>query len=68
MALSTASGRGGALVMILAKLIAVLVIVILGSIAAEELFKFLMSILPMLTVLAVVVMLATGWIRKRRKF
>lgn len=50
------------------KLIAVLAIVILGSIAAEELFKFLMSILPLLTILLIVTLLFGGWVKRRRRF
>ncbi len=54
--------------MVIFRLIAVLVIVILGSIAAGELFKFLMSILPLLTILAIVSVLVGGWFRRRRRF
>jgi len=54
--------------MVLGRLIGILVIVILGSIAAEELFKFLMSILPLLTILMIVAVLLSGWMRRRRRF
>lgn len=53
---------------ILGRLIAVLAIVILGSVACEELFKFLMSILPLLMVLAVGFAVVYGWGRRRRRF
>ena len=54
--------------MILARLLAMLAIVILGSVACEELFKFLMSILPLLTVLTVGFAVVYGWGRRRRRF
>lgn len=54
--------------MILARLIGILVAVILGSLAAEELFKFLMSVLPLLTVVTVCIAVVYGWGKRRRKF
>lgn len=54
--------------MILGRLIAILALVILGSVAAEELFKFLMSVLPLLTILTIAVLLLGGWTRRKRKF
>jgi len=54
--------------MILGRLIAILAIVILGSVAAEELFKFLMSVLPLLTVVTVCIAVVYGWGRRRRRF
>ena len=54
--------------MILGRLIAILALVILGSVAAQQLFKFLMSILPLLTVLTVGFAVVYGWGRRRRRF
>jgi uncharacterized membrane protein YdjX (TVP38/TMEM64 family) len=53
---------------VVGRIIAILAIVILGSIAAEELFKFLMSILPLLTILMILAVLLSGWMRRRRRF
>ena len=53
--------------MILGRLIAILALVILGSVAAQQL-KFLMSILPLLTVLTVGFAVVYGWGRRRRRF
>ena len=54
--------------MILGRLIAILAAVILGSVAAQQLFKFLMSILPLLTVITIMVAVVYGWGRRRRRF
>lgn len=54
--------------MILARLIGLLALVILGSVACMELFKFLMTILPLLTVLTVGFAVVYGWGRRRRRF
>ena len=51
--------------MTLLRIIALLAVVILGSIAAEDLFKFLTSILPVLMVLTVVLLIGWGWMRRR---
>lgn len=56
-------------VVILGRLIAILALVILGSVAAQELFKFLMSVLPLLTVVTICVALVYRWGRGRfRRF
>lgn len=53
--------------MMLFRLVGILVIVILGSIAAEDLFKLLTSILPLLIILAIVCGLGWSWRRHRRR-
>jgi hypothetical protein len=53
---------------IVGRLIMVLVIVILGAVASMELFKFLVTILPLLTVLTVGVLIFGGWMRRKRRF
>lgn len=54
--------------MILARLIGLLALVILGSVACIELFKFLTSILPLLIVCTVGFAVIYGWGRRRRRF
>lgn len=53
--------------MVLGRLLALLVVVILGSIAGLELFKFLMTMLPILIILAVAFTLCGGsfWMWRR---
>ena len=52
----------------LTRLIALLVIVILGSIAAVELYKALITMLPLLIVLTMAVAIGGGWVKKKRRF
>lgn len=47
-----------------ARLILILFVVILGSVAAEDLFKFLSSILPLLIMVTVVFFIAMAWLRR----
>jgi uncharacterized membrane protein YcaP (DUF421 family) len=50
------------------RIILVLIVIILGSVAAQQLTKALAPLIPTLLILGLVLFLAAGWIKKKQKF
>ena len=49
------------------RMFAVMVLVIVGSIAAQELYKALTPLIPLLIIITVVLFVAGGYIKTKRK-